>query len=95
MACTTSIMEAVPPQTRVIGGTLELSFTLPRARAANRGNPNGRKNKAEKGEGTNRQTTRPRARTPARLGAAEGRGPRQHAADAHTAAAAHAGGGTR
>ena len=35
------------PQTRVIGGTLELSFTLPRA--ANRGNPNGRKNKAGKG----------------------------------------------
>ena len=36
-----------PPQTRVIGGTLELSFTLPRA--TNRGNPNRRKNKAGKG----------------------------------------------
>ena len=37
--------------------------------------------------GVNRQPTRLKAGTPARLGAAEGRGPRQHAADAHTATA--------
>ena len=35
------------PQARVVGGTFEFSFTLPKA--ANRSNPNGRKNKAENG----------------------------------------------
>ena len=41
------LADSIPPQSRVVGGTFEFSFTLPKA--ANRSNPNGRKNKAENG----------------------------------------------
>ena len=62
----------VCPQTRVIGGTFEFSFALPRA--ANRGNPNGRKNKGptvkeipeEQGEHEGLKQVQPEAREASR-----------------------------